>query len=297
VEVQAIGTQTNSDTEHGEQGEDDCPQIAKLHQTCDSLAYSSCSGFQTEISLPPPETADDEINKADFDTLFGVKELQAELCTIRYMNHLSILSAKVILKVHLDKIQNQHWLNTRAVVESMTRATADSKRRNGRSQSAPTVQQFQRRQRSDSDPVFRKAQQGAMDSDSGAQPSSQSQHVRHGVPQPSSMAEAGCRSQVDIRRRQQRINTVPPASSSNCCFDGDWEVIGDVAGIETWLRWFRIRGRCVLNGVGRVVLLTMDGNNRLCFEGGYLVLENDILHRFGKSGKVISFRRCNASSN
>lgn len=178
MQVQNIGTQTTWEPKHCENGKGDGSQVVESGVTCGSLTYSCLLGggsasspsCPSDENLSPVESTDERAYQSYFDGLFRVKELEAQLCTIQYMNQLNILSAKAICKAQEDNLKRQHWLNTRGIVDSMRRAAAHSERRNRRSQSGPALQRVQRQsfeavQRQSSDAV---SQQEATRSDSGS---------------------------------------------------------------------------------------------------------------------------------
>jgi len=123
----------------------------------------------------------------------GLAELKAELCAIRYGSQLSIFAAKAIFKKHTEDMQRRHWLNTRALVQSMTHASSGSRAgstsrrsrsRGGstsrRSRSLPPSEQLRNvnAASTDSQPDPR-----CLSSASGMQPVGESQHIQNECPQ------------------------------------------------------------------------------------------------------------------
>lgn len=88
------------------------------------------------------------------------------------------------------------------------------------------------------------------------------------------------------------IHCQTPDASDPGGFDGCWEVTNDHPDIEQWLRRLLIRGTAVVDGVGQLCTLTKNEDNQLCLEGGILLMEDGLLHRIGKSHRVLSFRKC-----
>jgi len=243
-----------------------------------------------------------------------------------------MFAAKAIFKTQAEEMQRQHWLNTRAVVQSMAHAHRGSRSRSTgrRSRSLPPSQHM--RNESARSSTSSQSAQGRRSTPSQVQPvrgaasksQSQPQHVRsegpqfsHPPSQPSShppshpphehnvqnvVSQASssgnsgaCSSRnggLQQRTSQGPLSDSEDSTSASVCLDGDWEMVWDDPDVETWLKRFSIRGAVVEDGVGQVLRLTRNQQNRICLEGGVLVLEKDVLHRIGKSGKTICFRRC-----
>jgi len=248
-----------------------------------------------------------------------VAELKAELCATQYGSQLTIFAAKAIFKTHAEEMQRKHWLNTRAVVQTMTTARSSPRAgsRGRRSQSLPPPQQVQN---VNAAPRTSRPDQGNLTTSSGMQPvgaaestsQSQPRHIQNEGPQfshPSrehnirnAVLPVSSRSNSEARSSSSRSDSPRVTSqgsrrdsqASTCesvCLDGDWEMVCDDPEVETWLKRFSIRGATVHDGEGQTVCLTRNPENQICFEGGALVLDRDVLHRIGKSGKVVSFRR------
>jgi len=254
-------------------------------------------------------------------------ELKAELCATQYVSQLNIFSAKAIFQKHVAEMQRRHWLNTRAVVQSMTQSCSSS--RNGsagrRSQSLPLSKQVQIQ--SAQSCVTSQLDQGVPSASASSHvqplrgvsctPLSESRHsaneglqfshpphqcsVRNTVSQASSRSSLGaCSSSSSGSPHSTSLGSHKDSEARACesmCLDGHWEIICDDPDVATWLQWFTVRGSVVQDGVGQVHPLTTNQRNQICFEGGALVLENGLLHRIGKSGKIVSFRRCHRNAS
>jgi hypothetical protein len=86
-------------------------------------------------------------------------------------------------------------------------------------------------------------------------------------------------------------NPRPPAMPSR--FDGVWGALPDATGRlpEPWLLQLHIRGHQVTDGVGFLIKLSQDKEGNFLMENGRLSIEHDMLHRDGKSGRRVSFKR------
>jgi hypothetical protein len=96
----------------------------------------------------------------------------------------------------------------------------------------------------------------------------------------------------DVQESNSHGRRVRPPAIPNV-FDGVWSVIPDaMRGLpEQWLRVLHIRGTQVTDGTGLSISLLRGPNGRYLLENGVLSLENDILHRDGRSGRRVSFKR------
>jgi len=241
-------------------------------------------------------------------------DLKAELCAAQYVNQLNIFAAKAIFKTHAEEMQRQHWLNTRAVVQSMTNSHRSSRAVSARrrSQSVPPSRQVQiesaqsgvSSQSGHGVPSTLSSMQPLRHVSSPSQP--QSPCIRNEDPQFSHLphvnkmrkAVSQSSSQSDLGACSSSSSGSPQRTSQgSMCLDGDWEIIMDDSLVETWLQRFSIRGTVVQDGVGQVLSLTRNKENQVCFEGGVLLLEGDVLHRLGNSGKIVSFRRCRRNAS